>query len=895
MRGLARALTDDEASADDVAQETWLATLEHPPRTPPRANDAPRHWLAIVTRNVARRLTRKKRSDAALERFAAQREELPATDDVVVRAALQQRVVAAVMKQDEPYRSTLLQRFFDRMPPRAIAAAAHIPVETVKTRLKRGLELVRRELAGDFEREGRSWSAAVLMLRRFAKPAAGTTVVGSIGVVLMTKAVKLAIAAAVVAIAAPGAWWMWRGDGGGKASGPASVKSAAPQTVVALVVANAAEAVRAPESRTEATPSGTSSTAAVDPAAKGTFRGRVVDLTNQPVAGAIVYVGDQSKYEFKDREHFLGSMGGRLEKSYGSSDPPYVTHVESGADGTFECGGIDRFKTWSVGAGHRSAGCGLVSPVRFEPNELVRQVEIHLEGGISFVGSCTDAKGQPIRDAQIMISVKHDEPSLRRSRYADFVLEPDVHDDGTFTVVAIPFRYFTVQASAFDFEKVHGGYKEIRIPWTRIPEDQHEWPLDFKFERPEATTGRIVATDGTSAQLAIRLRPKLADAETMRQSRETAAVLALTSDPRRSLDVLRQVYANNGGMLTGSEYQYGEIDLDHDRYSIERLPPGARFIAIVVRNELLGVAEILSNGAGPDVPIDLALLPEEPLVRAVEFTAVSALDGKLLDNVQLDLRCYPSSSTGRRDVQSLMEPDEQRHHLPIVHELSLPIGTALIITYRYDCARDHLWAEIPPGDEPLELTVALTPTGKASIRGEVVDADGKPVADAVLRLYRKSDMKPVWEPGERMPGKSDAAGHFELLDLPATDYVVAAAPSNDDRTFEFASAVITIAAKESPAICRLVLRRGVQCAVDVSFIDGGRRGVRLRALSTDGLPLIDDFNHYCNDYWRGTGRIEMVLPSAPTTLEFLGPKGLMKSILFDPSRSTSASVILPAN
>src|SRR5262245_5252611 len=161
VRGLARALVADEASADDVAQETWLQAIERPPRSA----EQPKHWLAVVTRNVARRLIRKRQSDAALDRAAAKREELPATDDVVVRAALQQRVVAAVMRLAEPYRSTLLQRFFDRRAPRAIAAAADVPVETVKTRLKRGLELVRRDLASDFEREGKAWPAALVMLK----------------------------------------------------------------------------------------------------------------------------------------------------------------------------------------------------------------------------------------------------------------------------------------------------------------------------------------------------------------------------------------------------------------------------------------------------------------------------------------------------------------------------------------------------------------------------------------------------------------------------------------------------------------------------------------------------------------------------------------------------------
>ena len=47
VRGVARALVLDESRADDVAQETWLAAMKHPPA---RAAGV-RSWLATVARN----------------------------------------------------------------------------------------------------------------------------------------------------------------------------------------------------------------------------------------------------------------------------------------------------------------------------------------------------------------------------------------------------------------------------------------------------------------------------------------------------------------------------------------------------------------------------------------------------------------------------------------------------------------------------------------------------------------------------------------------------------------------------------------------------------------------------------------------------------------------------
>jgi hypothetical protein len=354
--------------------------------------------------------------------------------------------------------------------------------------------------------------------------------------------------------------------------------------------------------------------------------------------------------------------------------------------------------------------------------------------------------------------------------------------------------------------------------------------------------------------------------------------------------------------MTGADHAYGKVDLDHDRYVVDRPPPAARFVALVVRNELLGCAEV-DDPVAPDLPVDLALLPEAPLVRTVHLTATSAIDGKALESAQFDFMCYPDSEHRRGSMQMLMESDEQRSNPPLVHVNSLPVGTAVITVHRYDFLDDHLVADVPSGEEPLELTIALLPTGKAVIRGEVVDEEGHPVADVPLRLYRRSDLHPIWDQTERMPGRTDVAGHFELKALPAADYVVAVDPYESHResghgdrspSDPLAPTAIVVAASESPRPCRFVLASGVACTLDVSFIDGVRRGVRLRALDGAGLPLIDDSNHYYREFWRSCGRLDVVIPRSATTLELTSRAGETKTIRFDPTLSTNAAVILPA-
>ena len=73
IRKLACGLVFDSARADDVVQETWRVALERPPE---HGRDL-RAWLAVVTRNVARKLSRgessrRRREEAVVDRQAAQ-------------------------------------------------------------------------------------------------------------------------------------------------------------------------------------------------------------------------------------------------------------------------------------------------------------------------------------------------------------------------------------------------------------------------------------------------------------------------------------------------------------------------------------------------------------------------------------------------------------------------------------------------------------------------------------------------------------------------------------------------------------------------------------------------------------------------------------------------------
>src|SRR6185369_2735229 len=57
------------------------------------------------------------------------REATPSVDAIVAREQARRRVVEAVLQLDEPNRSTLLLRYFERLPPRAIAERLGVPLD----------------------------------------------------------------------------------------------------------------------------------------------------------------------------------------------------------------------------------------------------------------------------------------------------------------------------------------------------------------------------------------------------------------------------------------------------------------------------------------------------------------------------------------------------------------------------------------------------------------------------------------------------------------------------------------------------------------------------------------------------------------------------------------------
>ncbi len=202
MRSLARSLVRDDSAADDLAQEAWVDAL----RSPPVHGRGIRGWLATILRRRARDSWRSASRRAGREEAAARPEAVRSAADVVAEADLHRRVVEAVLALEEPFRGTLLLRFYEDRTPAAIAAAQGIPAATVHSRIRRGLERLRARLDGDSGGGRTAWVAALLPLAGFREAAGAlgtagaTTVAATTGGVLM--GTKMVLAAGVLGAAA---------------------------------------------------------------------------------------------------------------------------------------------------------------------------------------------------------------------------------------------------------------------------------------------------------------------------------------------------------------------------------------------------------------------------------------------------------------------------------------------------------------------------------------------------------------------------------------------------------------------------------------------------------------------------------------------------------------------
>lgn len=142
--------------ADDVLQDTWLRVVER--LHTHRRGEPFLPWLFAVARNCAIDVLRRRRREGVQVGVPGEdphevwdRAELigapgPSALDVVSELQLRERVAATLSGLPAAYREALALRFGEEMPLEEMARITGAPLSTVKTRLYRGLALLRHRL-----------------------------------------------------------------------------------------------------------------------------------------------------------------------------------------------------------------------------------------------------------------------------------------------------------------------------------------------------------------------------------------------------------------------------------------------------------------------------------------------------------------------------------------------------------------------------------------------------------------------------------------------------------------------------------------------------------------------------------------------------------------------------
>lgn len=202
LRRLARSLVHRDEEAEDVLQDTWVAVASG---AGPTRGTAPEGWLRGVVRRVAGKLARSESRRKRRETHAATRgpHGVPAADEAAERLDTRRHVLDALQRLSDPQRYALFLRYFEDLSPGAIAARQEVPVATVKSWLKRGLERLRADLDARHGGDRATWRAALLPLGAPALPGATSAPIaaatGTAAGGLVVKKVAVLVAAVVLA------------------------------------------------------------------------------------------------------------------------------------------------------------------------------------------------------------------------------------------------------------------------------------------------------------------------------------------------------------------------------------------------------------------------------------------------------------------------------------------------------------------------------------------------------------------------------------------------------------------------------------------------------------------------------------------------------------------------
>lgn len=404
VRALARSLYLDRNDADDLEQETWRMALERPPRHAASL----RAWFARAVRNAAVSKARQRNVRGARESEVLPRGGDPTPEEAVAEAELLARLAQAVVRLDEPYRTAVVLRYSKGMEASEIAARLSVPVETVRTRLKRAVEQLRRSMGVDLgnDRDARCLLLFGVRAGRHTPVTPGAVAASSgalAGGAVMAAGTKALAVTVVLALGV--VWW--------SATDHSEITPAGRAADVGPVQAAVDNGAREPR-RVHPEESGEASQ---ETSAAPRIRGQVVDPEGNPAAGVRVVLRPEQLSGGKPLD-----LAGDGHAASGSS-----REVRTDAGGAFAAEPLDAPGVASAFALREDGALGVAPEIR--PGE---DVSIVLTAPASLVGRVTDPNGTALANARVRVGCIIDGGSLVR--------EGRTNAEGDYRIAGIPVR-----------------------------------------------------------------------------------------------------------------------------------------------------------------------------------------------------------------------------------------------------------------------------------------------------------------------------------------------------------------------------------------------------------------------------------------------------------------------
>jgi RNA polymerase sigma factor (sigma-70 family) len=788
VRRLAMSLLRDSHAAEDLVQETWVRALQ----SPPRHSASLRGWLARVVHNLASNARVAHRRRPVLTELQEVHARSPSAAETLAQTLLRRELAGALRSLSEAQRSVIVKRHLEDLPPREIARQAAVPVETVRTRYKRGLAQMRARLHKSYGEDGARWMLGLAAGIRLPPPWAGTPAspsdaphgagassAGQAGHAAQAQAAGTQVLKAAALLAAPlvllGSALVWIGSGG---SGGEPVEVA---RALAPTPALATPAVAVTRS------------AALEPGP----------------------IGRPAKLALRVRERPDGrpaeGVRVRIENASAPDAPPIV--VESDRRGQAAIARLD------PGTYELRPERGPAVPRTLREGDDA-QVELWVPGARAIEGRVVDARGNPVAGAAILVSLP-DHPevctvvtqsdgqgrfalaaaptawvSARADGFADsellYVDDPVHHIPGR--VLVLKLRYPASQLECVVTDENDEAIRAARVrvvrgqtQWSDVGLDPTGWPeirldgsLGVNAPAREGTSGGdgAVLVDGlregtytlsvtaegraptevdvdvdpsrpTTVHVSLAEEARVAGQVTLASGRaaEGATVVVASSQPA----LVRHAVCDRRGRYTIDGLPEGELDVQA-WIDVDGTVHGARARIATAHGETASWNALLSPGGAVSGVAESA--PGEPLagwIVAVEREdSIGPHGSPTLVGPRLDVRRATTDAQGRFAVPGCR---------PGPHLVTLHAPDAAFETPR-------AWRfGVVPGAEPVRLCIADMRT--ATLAGRVVAPDGVAMKDLELVV----DV-PILPRQLRVPLGDD--GVFEVPGLPADRFTLRA-------------------------------------------------------------------------------------------------------------------------